>query len=165
MCEELYPELCGLITSCIPHYLNFKNYSTWHENDFSCRDVGVGMSHSKVQRQLRWHKSETPCASAYPEVGSAASQCQRHIGIVCLSRSGVLASSANSDPAATANSNQPESPCRGWRFQVLFRRSHLPFWQHTHYGKAMLHIKRDSVSGKQLRSFSLCRGHLLITGL
>ena len=34
-----------------------------------------------------------------------------------------------------------------------------------HYGKAMLHIKRGSASGKQLRSFSFCLGCLLITGL
>ena len=43
--------------------------------------------------------------------------------------------------------------CRGSRFQGLFRRPYLPFWRHT--------VKGD----KRLRSFSLCLGHLRITGL
>ena len=41
---------------------------------------------------------------------------------------------------------------------------YLPFSHHMHYGRAMLHIKRGSDSGKQLRSFSSCPGCLLITG-
>ena len=33
-----------------------------------------------------------------------------------------------------------------------------------HYGKVMLRLQRGGVSGKQLRSFHLCMGRLLITG-
>ena len=56
--------------------------------------------------------------------------------------------------------------CRGWRFQKLVFRlpySPLAFWRHMHCGKAMLPVKRGSASGRQLRSFSLCLGRLLIT--
>ena len=39
-----------------------------------------------------------------------------------------------------------------WFKLYVFPLPYSPFWHHMHYGKAMLHIKRGSASGKQLCS-------------